>query len=343
MAKTVKLADIAKRLEVSVVTVSNALSGQKGVSEAVRQQIVEIAEEMGYQGKNMSVQRKKRKVCVGVVVAERFLNRGTSFYWALYQELTKIAQRAKCFVMFEVLTNEDEENEVMSLFLREEQVDGLIILGQLNNHYLEYLKKHIRFPMVCLDFYAEDIHMDAIISNNFYGMYQMTNYLIDEGHRKIYYVGTVLANSSITDRCFGYQKALLEHGIKWEPSWIIPDRDIQDGVINVKLPEELPTAFVCNCDLVACDVVRALQDKGYEVPNDISVVGFDNFFYEGYCDVEITTHEVDMKKMAQMAIERILYRLEHPLEKGSKASLQIAMGRMIIKKSVRRIGNQKNI
>ncbi|MDR0884844.1 MAG: LacI family DNA-binding transcriptional regulator [Clostridiales Family XIII bacterium] len=336
-AKSVKLSDIAEQAGVSAATVSNALSGNKGVSESIRTKIAGIAEQMGYQAKAKHAAHENKVFNIGVVIAERFLGRETSFYWTLYHELTQAAQRATCIIMFEVLSSDNEKNHVMPLFAREDQVDGVIILGQLDKQYIESMKRDISLPMLCLDFYLEDMHMDSVISENFYGMYQMTNYLIDRGHRKIFFVGTVLSNCSITDRYFGYKKALLENGIHEEESWVIPDRDMQSGTIDVKLPDDMPTAYVCNCDLTACDVVMALQDKGFRVPEDISVVGFDNFCYERYRDVDITTYEVNIKRMAKMSIERISHRIRHNELRPTKESLQIAMGHMIVKSSVQAI------
>ena len=127
-------------------------------------------------------------------------------------------------------------------------------------------------------------------------------YLYRMGHRKIAYVGTLLATEGITDRYFGYQKALLELGLEQKKEWVLDDRHIETGKIDtvnmLQIPKDMPTAFVCNCDLTASFLIKKLKDNGYRVPEDIPVVGFDNYLHPGLSDIQITTHEVDLKEMA---------------------------------------------
>ena len=100
MTKAVKLADIAERVGVSTVTVSKALSGQKGVSEEVRERIKQLADEMGYVKSVSAAKTKdKKSYTLGVIVAERYLEETQSFYWQLYQELSQSAMRKNCFTM----------------------------------------------------------------------------------------------------------------------------------------------------------------------------------------------------------------------------------------------------
>ena len=95
----------------------------------------------------------------------------------------------------------------------------------------------------------------------------------------------------------------------------------------------MPTAFVCNCDLSASQLIKKLKEKGYRVPEDISVVGFDNYLYPGLCDVEITTYEVDMKEMARKSINNLLRKISGEYY---KQGITIVEGHIVLKDSVRR-------
>lgn len=109
MAKAVKLADIAEQLGVSTVTVSKALSGQKGVSEAMREKIKQLADELGY--KQPSAVKKEKSVKsynIGVLVSEKYLGEYASFYWRMYQSVATRAVQKECFTMLEVVSLEDE-------------------------------------------------------------------------------------------------------------------------------------------------------------------------------------------------------------------------------------------
>ncbi len=338
MAKAVKMADIAKVIGVSTVTVSKALSNQKGVSEELRARIKKQAEEMGYKTNSAIYQERVKtdiSYDIGVVISSRFLDKYNSFYWELYQEVAKAAVQKGCFTMLEVLEAEDERNCVMPKLLQEKRADGLIILGLLEEEYLLRLHEYASLPFIYLDFYDKNGTCDAVISNSYFGMYKMTNYLFGMGHKDIAFVGNLLYTGSITDRYFGYARSLLEHGVDIRKEWILEDRDSEtgrtDGGFEIKLPEEMPTAFVCNCDVAAALLINKLEEKGYRVPEDVSVVVYDNYQPPGLCDIRITSYEVDMTEMARKTVRNIIRKIsgEH-----YKQGVLIVEGRIEYKDSV---------
>ena len=103
--------------------------------------------------------------------------------------------------------------------------------------------------------------------------------------------------------------------------------------ILFELPERLPEAFVCNCDLAAGRLILKLEERGLQVPEDISVVGFDNYLYPGFPDKRITSYEVNTKIMVEAALEKVLKRLEDP-EAGH--GLDVISGHIVEKDSVKR-------
>ena len=321
MAKAVKLADIAERVGVSTVTVSKALSGQKGVSEEVREKIHSIAEELGYQQPSAARKSQNQKSYnIGILISERFLDKYESFYWQMYQSVATRATAKECFTMLEVIGIAEEENGRLPKLVQERKVDGIIVIGKMMDDYLQHLNTEAS---------------DSVISNSYYGTYELTYYLYRMGHRKIAYVGTLLATESITDRYFGYQKALLELGLEQKKEWVLDDRHIETGKIDtvnmLQLPKDMPTAFVCNCDLTASLLIKKLKENGYRVPEDISVVGFDNYLYPGLSDIRITTYEVDMGEMARRAIHNMIKKITSDNFKGG---VTVVEGRLVLKDSV---------
>ena len=167
MAKAVKLADIAEQLGVSTVTVSKALSGQKGVSEAMREKIKQLADELGY--KQPSAVKKEKSVKsynIGVLVSEKYLGEYASFYWRMYQSVATRAVQKECFTMLEVVSLEDEAEANLPKIVLERKVDGLILIGRLRTEYLGALRQNTQIPIVYLDFYDEQQMSDAVISNS---------------------------------------------------------------------------------------------------------------------------------------------------------------------------------
>ncbi len=340
MAKTVRLADIGKRLGVSTVTVSKALSGQKGVSDEMRKKIIQLADEMGYV-KSVPEEKKTagESYTIGVIVAERYLQENQSFYWMLYQEISKKAIERSCFPVLEVISHDTEYRKEFPKVLTEKKADGLIILGAFRPQYAEYLIENGGIPMLNLDTTNGWEGCECVVSNNLMGGYRMTNYLFELGHEKIAFVGTRLETSSIDDRYFGYLKSLMEHGVKWREDWMIDDRDPENGKIDISLrfvlPEEMPTAFFCNCDLSAGFLIQKLSAAGYSVPGDISVVGFDNYAAGPFAGSGITTYETDVKKMADRAVH-IIFRKCRNTEYAPVMSM--FSGKLIERDSARRIG-----
>ena len=343
MAKAVKLADIAERVGVSTVTVSKALSGQKGVSEEVREKIRSIAEDLGYQQPSAVRKSQNHKnFNIGILISERFLVKYESFYWQMYQSVATRATAKECFTMLEVIGKAEEESSRMPKLVQERKVDGIIVIGKMMDAYLQHLNTEAGIPVIYLDYYNGREASDSVISNSYYGTYELTYYLYRMGHRKIAYVGTLLAMESITDRYFGYQKALLELGLEQKKGWVLDDRHIETGEIDtvnmLQIPKDMPTAFVCNCDLTASFLIKKLKDNGYRVPEDISVVGFDNYLYPGLSDIQITTYEVDLKEMAKKAVYNMISKISN---ENYKPGIHIVEGHMVLKESVAQIPSGK--
>lgn len=343
MAKAVKLSDIAERVGVSTVTVSKALSGQKGVSEEVREKIRSIAEDLGYQQPSAARKSQNHKnFNIGILISERFLVKYESFYWQMYQAVATRATAEECFTMLEVIGKAEEESSRMPKLVQERKVDGIIVIGKMMDAYLQHLNTEAGIPVIYLDYYNGREASDSVISNSYYGTYELTYYLYRMGHRKIAYVGTLLAMESITDRYFGYQKALLELGLEQKKGWVLDDRHIETGEIDtvnmLQIPKDMPTAFVCNCDLTASFLIKKLKDNGYRVPEDISVVGFDNYLYPGLSDIQITTYEVDLEEMARRAIHNMISKISN---ENYKPGIHIVEGHMVLKESVAQIPSGK--
>lgn len=334
MKKDVRLADIAERLNVSTVTVSNALANQKGVSDELREKIKQTAAEMGYQAKSSTAQPAREILNLGVIISEKYLGEYPSFYWKIYQELTVAAREQNCVLLFEMLTIEAERTNCLPLFIHNSRIEGILIIGEIGSAYLRMLKEGTNLPQLYIDFMKKGLPVSCVMTNNYYGMYHMVSYLIDNGHRDIAYVGTVQANNSIMDRYFGYCKALTAAKIPLCSAWVLDDRNMDGKLFEVKLPEKMPTAFACNSDLTASELVRVLKNKGIRVPKDISIVGFDNYLYEGLCDISITTYEVNIKEMVKTALVLLIRQIQ--AGGGLLPETVIISGHLVEKESVQK-------
>lgn len=309
--KKVKLEDIADRLGVSIVTVSNALKGKKGVGMKLREKIVRTAEEMGYH----SVPREKKvqdSYIIGVAVAEKYVKEFPSFYMEIYQRIAGEAVKKGHLTVLEVVTPEKESMEKPFEPFLEKKTAGLILIGELKKEYLQAIRENYDIPVVCVDYYDIYEDLDYIVTDGFGGMTQMTELLLEQGYRDLMFVGTPDATKNITDRYLGYCKALEKAGIENAQSRVLMDRDFVNGDyrIDIRLPEKLPEAFVCNCDKTAGILIRKLAERGIRVPEDVSVVGFDDYKAQLTGDLKLTTYENDEKVIAQISMNTLLKRIE---------------------------------
>ncbi len=332
----VKMLDIANKLGVSVVTVSNALAGRDGVSDEMRKRICETAEKMGYKPSNTKVGRKRSYIRnfgknVGILTSERFVGARGTFYWELTASISDKLSQLNISTVYECVKQENELNGVLPNMAYENKVDAVIVIGQIRRSYIDCLSK-ITVPLLFVDFYDSRYSIDSVNSDSYNGGYIITDHLVEMGHRKIGFFGTMNATSSINDRFLGYIKCLMENGLEYRREWTIGDRD-ENGLLFTKIdfPDDMPTAFVCNCDETAFRVISALKSKGVRVPEDISVVGYDNYTVSSICIPAITTVEVDIDKMAEVSVEMISKKLIDPSYYEGR---RVISGRLIVKNSV---------
>lgn len=333
--KSVTLQHIAEQVGVSKVTVSKALNNKEGVSDELKNKIWEVAQEIGYRfTTNKDSERSKQ---VGIILHEKYVTGAgpSTFYLKFYQELAiKLNQRGYICNLFTITLIEDEKN-ILPPMMEQAQLSGIISVGNLSKAYIKLLNG-LNIPIVFLDCYYSDQKMDCIGTDNYCSTYEITSHLIEQGHKKIGFVGLPKATTSIQDRLMGYCRALLEADLYINNEWIIADRDMKNEEIPIVLPDKMPTAFVCNCDDTAYKLVKLLQTKGYSVPDQISVVGFDNDIYAELCHPPLTTVEVDRDAITTKGVEMLTHKIEVELNYKNPQKMFIA-GNIIYRDSVKRL------
>ncbi len=333
--KAVTMSDIAKEIGVSTVTVSKALGDKDGVGSELREQIKRKANEMGYRFSGSSKNIKDDLTySISIVVAKHFIHDASAFYWVMYRYIVELLQKQNYYGILEVISDDDESTCEMPKSVSDRKADGIIVLGQFSNSYVNALLS-LEVPTVFLDFYSARSDVETVIADNFFGSYTITNYLIGLGHRRIGFIGSVNSTSSIQDRYLGYYKAHLENRIRINSSWIIEDRRA-DGIAftEYNLPNELPTAFVCNCDEAAYTLVNQLRSKGLKVPDDISVVGYDNHIYSTISTPRITTIDANSYEMSSHAVDIIIKKIN---DNSFRCGRVLITGKLVERDSVRRL------
>lgn len=336
--KKVRLSDIAEKLNISAVTVSKALSNKDGVGDDLRKQIKDLAYEMGYQTKKDNGSGADDSDTgtgnIGILIPNKFFTMTSSYYWYLFNFISQELLSRKYYSIMELISSEDEENLNLPHMLNDKKVDGIIILGQVSNTYLEAVHSHYD-NFILLDFYTNSMHYDSVSDDNYYCSYMLTNYVISQGHKKIRFVGNINATTSIQDRYMGFQKAMIENNLSSSLTETIDDRNEKGNIIELKLPlDNMPTAFICNCDETAARLINTLTEKGFKVPEDISVTGFDNYLTQNKIDIGLTTVFIKPEDTAKVASDLILNKINgRDYIKGR----HLISGNLIIRDSVRKL------
>ena len=299
MGKPVRMADIAEKLNISVVSVSKALAGKPGVSEEMRAKVVALARQMGYEGGRTSMELGGTGN-IGVLVADRFFAENT-FYTQLYRALVLKSGEENLACLMEIITPEAERESVLPTLITGRKVDGIVFMGNLDLAYVRAVED-TGLPCLLLDFNIPGQAKDCIISDNLDGGFTLTRHLLKGGRRSIGFVGSIQATSSIMERYLGYQRALRMEGIVPREDWLLEDRDRDGAFLPLTLPNELPEAFLCSCDEVAYNLVAALQEAGVRVPEDVAVCGYDDFRFATLCRPQLTTYRVNAGLMAAAAV-----------------------------------------
>ena len=319
--------DIADELNITVMSVSKALSGKEGVSSELRARIISKAEELGY--KKGSQAKETQSKNIGILVAERSLNANTTFM-SIQQSLITQLSKLDYYGLTEIIPEETEHLLLEPKLLKDKKIDGFIILGQMKKEYLDFLKAS-SLPKVLMTFEFADETDGGIVCDNIYFGYTLTQYLYNKGYRKIGFVGNPLFDATVMDRYLGYHKALLLNNLKSNPDYIIEDVSRDGEEQGLFIPEDVPDAFICNDCRVAYKLIHQLEGMEFDVPEDIAVAAFDDGIYADFGIPKLTTFSVDYDEMARMAAESILSKIQDPSIRLGK---KIILGKVIERESV---------
>lgn len=298
--------DIARAVGTSAVTVSKAIAGKPGMSDRLRAKILKKAGEMGYENPRGGRLVFREHLDIGILIPDMYFAQ-ESYYAEIYRKLIRKLSDLEHFGLLEILSPENERELALPNLLTTGHADGLILLGEPSKEYYRKIAQ-AGPPIVFLDFYDEQANADAVAGDNSYGAYRLTSHLIRNGHRKIGFVGSIKATGSIMDRFLGYYRAMLVNDLPVREEWLLPDREQTSRLIRPELPEEMPTAFVCNCDMTARMMIDLLREKGYRVPEDVSVTGFDDYPPGGEGDLPLSTFRIDTDGMIELAVKTLLER-----------------------------------
>ena len=323
--------DIADELDITVMSVSKALSGKDGVSEDLRAKILAKAEELGYKKTAPSTNDDGSSHNIGILIAERSMNANAT-YMSLQQPLITNLTQLNYYGITEIISDETEHLLILPKILKENKVSAFIILGQMSKEYVQVLRNTDK-PFLCLAHIYDDISGGGIITDNLYSGFTLANYLIEQGCKSIGFVGNIQFAEIVMDRYLGIVKALLHHGFDLRKDLLIPDVTDFGEEISLILPDEMPDAFICNDCRTAYKLIHNLEGLEYSIPKDISVAAFDDGIFADIGIPKLTTFSINYNTMAQLAAESIALKLENP---NFHIGKKVVHGNVVVRDSVKK-------
>ncbi|MBP3040942.1 LacI family DNA-binding transcriptional regulator [Bacillaceae bacterium Marseille-Q3522] len=312
MSKKVTMQEIADRLHISKNSVSQALSGKPGVSEETRAQVLDTAEKLGYVYKPKQLSKNQQINSIALIASE-FAFSHTSFFGKIYIAVQKEVKKRGMNIRIESISPEDANNLVMPSFIKNNIIQGIIILSHITT---EYINKVIStdIPTILIDHHHPHIQADAILTNNRYGAYLAVEHLIKRNHRKIAFVGNTSFSPSYYERLQGYTMVHEDYDLPVQSQFILKDtpdeeKEVEDFIDHLK---EMPTAWFCINDRLGYIVNTALKKRGYRIPEEISVISFDNGQLCQLSSPRITSMDLNLHEYGKKGVELLLWRINHP-------------------------------
>lgn len=329
--KLVSIKDVAKRAGVSLTTVSFAMNNPDRVGGDTRRHVLRIAREMDYS----RVKKHARRGYIGIVTDDNYnFILGEFYNWVVFGILEELKSRGVNIL----LESTGKAPDYFPRMITKSLVDGVLFLGK-SSLDLPYISKQKGIPIVLVGHPVPEAELHAIVPDGRSGAFQAVEYLIKIGHKRIaMMVGEPLFDPIVAERVEGYRFALSQAGIEERKDYIVeadfgkPETAIKAARKILDLPDR-PTAIFCASDSLAYRAYKEIKESGLSIPEDISMVGFDDISAPEYAELprpDLTTVRLDRLSMGKKSVEMLFDLIQKPESGAYRRALPV---QLIIKKS----------
>lgn len=309
--------DIAKAVGVSPATVSLVLRDRPGVSDKTRKIVLEKAQELGFEYGAKGRVAPTSTILFIIYKAHGQVVSQTPFFEELTTALSSETYAHGFHRLAISYFYEQEHASEQLKSLRSIKCAGIILLAtELSAKNVAQFER-LKVPIILLDSWLPTKDLSSVTIDNHRGIFKAMRYLVSKGHRNIGYLGSSVEIRNFFEREEGFKLSLgfFKHqGVRQDPFIAHVGSTIQTAYkeMSQTLDEvehdsslEMPTAFIAANDIIAVGCIRALKDHGYEIPWDVSVIGFDNTTFSVMCDPPLTTLNVSRKCLGYYAVDQL--------------------------------------
>lgn len=317
----VSIRQISQITGFSPATISNALNHKKGVNKETAAEVFRVAKELGYID-----EEKITKIKFVIFKKNGSIIEETPFFSLLIDGFEKECGANGYEMVICNLDSRVEDYEEQVKWLIGDTCSAVVLLGtELMEGDLEIFKS-AKCPFLLFDYWDSNMEFDAVLINNADSARLATEYLYEKGHSKIGYLRGKYRIKAFRSRHVGYAVAMSKKGLKVNPSYTVTlgtsmNNAYADMVEFLKKNPALPTAFFADNDMIALGAMKALTEYGYKIPQDISIIGFDDIPYSEIASPRLTTIRVPKQEMGQAAARRVIELIRKPT--NAKLKIQI--------------------
>ena len=303
---------ISKITGFSPATVSNALSGKRGVNKETAEKILAVARERGYINETKITNIKfviYKKT--GEIISD------TPFFSSLIEGV-EAESRASGYKteICNLDKSSDEFNQLLEKILNDASSAILLLATELNEEDVKIFEKAVS-PLIVVDSWYGKLSFDSVLINSTDSVHNAVEYLISKGHHEIGYLRSEYRIKNFSYRAQGYKRALTQRRIPINESYQVTLKPTMDGAYRdmdkfLNSRPKLPSAFVADNDIIALAAIKALRQHGFRIPQDISIIGFDDLPFCAISSPGLTTIRVFKQDMGRMAVKRLIDRMENP-------------------------------
>lgn len=337
----VTIADVAREAKCSVTSVSLVLNNKKNtISEEKKQKIFAAAKRLNYVVNRRAASLVTQKTnIIGLIIPDNCNN----FFGSIARKVEFCASNRGYSVLYGNSNNNITNDQRYFRMFSEQCVEGILMVksatqNQAEEKILADMINQATFPVVLLDRVMEGAECTACVVDNFFGGYIATRHLLEYGHRRIGCLTGPLNISSAVERLRGYRKALMDFGVAYDERMIMEgDYQLGKGQKALEQFEAMGvTAIFAQNDVMAFELYREISKIGKRIPDDYSIVGFDDLFESGILSPALTSVRQPAEDLAQKATLKLIAQIENAETADSKlTSLQ---PKLIIRESVKHIG-----
>ncbi|EGU6979149.1 substrate-binding domain-containing protein [Vibrio parahaemolyticus] len=327
--------DIAKLAGVSTSTVSHVINKTRFVSEEISERVNNAAKELNYYAPSALARSLKvnRTKTIGMLV--------TTSTNPFFGEVVKGVERSCYHKGYSlILCNTEGDNERMRQSINtllQKRVDGLILMcSSLEGERIDVFERYPDIPVVVMDWGPMLFTSDKIQDNSLRGGYLAAKYLIDCGHTEIGCITGPLIKHQAQMRYEGYKRAMNEAGLEFNANWIIEsDFECEGGYQAFKKMAErgtLPSSIFVSNDMMAMGVINAANELGIKVPDDLSIIGYDDIHIAKFMSPSLTTIHQPKYRLGKAAVETLVRRLD---DKSNEAQVVQLEPTLVVRNSVK--------